>query len=523
MAFNEKIKVLIDVDASKGNTGLRGFRNSVSQANGAVGKFKAGASSAFATLKANAGAFAMAAGAALIGFAIKAVHAFEKTAKAAVDLGKKTGLATEQASRWIAVGDDFEVSADSLAGALGKVVKTLDSGAWKKYGIATRDASGEARSTNDIFLDALDVLNKTTNATERARIGNELFGKGYAAIAPLVGKTRAEYETMLGAVEKGQVITDKEAAKAERMRKAEDALGDALAEVTLAFGEFVAGIAPVIETTAEAVGDIVELADQLHALEIVAKSMALINPFTAWETATDIASIVTSDLSGEVVRLNGKLVESGDAAEEAATEIETLSDSYSELLGNFSAADTWDNVKDNFDAIAEKGQAAWDAAVTGAADADKKTRDYEASLRDAKKEVIEYAEQVGTIPATAVTQILALIDQGKIAEAEAAFDELKKPITRNIYANTGPISNRPGSKYAKGTSAATGGPALVGEHGPEIVNLERGDSVTTANAVANLQGAVTYVDNSRTYVTIPNATPEQTAAKIARFNRRNAR
>ncbi len=122
------------------------------------------------------------------------------------------------------VGDDFGVSAEQMAAGVGKITKSLDSEKWAEYGIATRDAAGNARDANTILLDTFDMLGRVTNETDRARIGADLFGKGYANLAPLIGKTRVEYEDMLGAVEKGQVITAKEAEKAERMRKAEDAL-----------------------------------------------------------------------------------------------------------------------------------------------------------------------------------------------------------------------------------------------------------------------------------------------------------
>ena len=76
-----KISVLIDVTTDKANRALSGFRKSISDADGAVGKFKAGASSAFASLKANAVPIATAAGAAMIAFGAKAI-------KAASDLGE---------------------------------------------------------------------------------------------------------------------------------------------------------------------------------------------------------------------------------------------------------------------------------------------------------------------------------------------------------------------------------------------------------------------------------------------------
>jgi len=252
MGFGQRVEVVIDLVAEKASAGIKSFRESVAEADGVTGKFKAATGSAFSYAKDHAGQMAMAGGAALVAFGVKAVGAFTDTAKAAIDLGSATGLAVEDASRWIAVGDDMGVTAEQLQSSIGKIGKQLDSEKWGKYGIATRDASGAARSANDILIDSLDMLGKIENETERTRVGNDLFGKGYASLAPLIGKTADEYRDMLGAVEKGQVITSKEAEKAERMRLAQDALSDALGEVTLAVGGMVASLAPMIERLADA-------------------------------------------------------------------------------------------------------------------------------------------------------------------------------------------------------------------------------------------------------------------------------
>lgn len=291
MAFSERVEVLIDVVTDRAGSALSSFRTSVGEADGVVGKFKAGASSAFESIQANAGALAMAGGAALISFGIKAVGAFTDTAKAAIDFGAATGTSVEEASRWIAVGDDMGVSADALQGALGKVGKELDADKWQKYGIATRDAAGEARSTNDIFLDTLDMLSGITNETERTRVGTELFGKAYANIAPMIGKTREEYEAWLAGVEKGQVITAEEAEKAERMRQAQDALNDALGEVTLAFGQLVAELAPTIESMADAVTTVVDLSDKIGGLgTVIGTAIDQLNIFDNVQSGLDRAS-----------------------------------------------------------------------------------------------------------------------------------------------------------------------------------------------------------------------------------------
>lgn len=246
-SFTERLRLIFDFDGSQADRGVKSIRKSVQEADGAWGKFRVAARGALAEINQRASAFAVGAGAALIAWAVRGAQKFQGMAKAALDLGKATGLSTEQASRWIAVADDFEVSADSLATTVGRVGKTLDSGKWEKYGIATRDAGGRARETNDVLLDALDVLSETDNATERARIGNDLFGKSYGNLAPMVGKTREEYEQMLASVEGGQVITDAEAAKAEKMRLAQDRLNDAIGELTLTLGELAVTAAPALD------------------------------------------------------------------------------------------------------------------------------------------------------------------------------------------------------------------------------------------------------------------------------------
>lgn len=223
-----------------------GLKSGVADAEGAISKFKGSATGALKDMGISAGVLGLAGGAAIAGFGIKAVGAFTETAKAAIDLSTATGLSTEEASRWLGVADDYQVSGEALQTGLGKIAKTMDNVKWAKYGIATRDAGGAARSTNDILLDSFDKLSKITNATEQARVGQELFGKGYQSLTPILGHTRAEYEKMLGSVEKGQVITADEAAKAEKMRLAEDQLGDAVKELTLSFGQQLASLSPLL-------------------------------------------------------------------------------------------------------------------------------------------------------------------------------------------------------------------------------------------------------------------------------------
>ncbi len=550
MAFSERISVVIDVLTDKATSSLKNLKKDFQAAETVGQKFKVGMKAGFETLKQNAGQFAMAAGAALVAFGIKAVHAFEGTAKAALDLASATGLSTEQASRWVAVGDDFKVTAEQLASGIGKIGKSLDDPKWEKYGIATHDAAGEARDANDILVDSLATLSKVANETDRTRIGNELFGRGYANLAPLIGHTRSEYEQMLRSVEKGQVITDKEAAKAERIRLAEDKLADAFGEVTMAVGAFAADSAPAVEGMASLISKAVELEGKLGPLgdalevalvpttapskiadafgpEVVARfdvATASLKELHAWIKSmegvhgwtAESAAVLTREwekLNGVVhegttgIMANGRFTDDAAAAmdrygrqtsqargieDEFNKSIATTADQYSALLDLFSEEDAYDSVLDAFDDVKVAGMTAIAAVSGGTLDADKKQREYAKSVRDAKADVIAWADEVGDVPKEQVSTIMAAIDRNDFDEAKRLMAELTKTETKTINVKVANLiataikgvgGNATGTNYAEDAF-------IAGERGPELVTGRRGARVYNSAATsAMLSGA----------------------------------
>lgn len=68
--------------------------------------------------------------------------------------------------------------------------------------------------------------------------------------------------------------------------------------------------------------------------------------------------------------------------------------------------------------------------------------------------------------------------------------------------------------YANGTQHHTGGVALVGERGPELVNLPRGSSVTTAERTRSMSGSNTF--NINVNVTGAEKSDEEIAEAVAR-------
>lgn len=486
MGLAERIKIIFDVDDAPGVKGLKSIRTEMANAEGVTGKLKAGFKGMGDMLAQNAGPIALAAGAALVTFGIKAVGAFERTAKAAIDMGAAVGMGTENASRWIAVGDDMGVSADKLTAAFGKVGKSLDSGMWEKYGIATRDASGQVRTTNDIVLDAFDTLGKITNQTERAKAGNDLFGKGYQNLAPMIGKTRAEMEKYLGSVEDGQVITDKEAEKAERMRLAQDKLHDALNEVTMATGEFVAELAPAVEGVADFISWVVKArgATQDWARDLAGLGddipLGIGHITNAQKEASDGAadwSRVLDDFSdGTAADFKRSLDKAKDAAEK-------LDDAMQTLKGHIDERQAWRNaaeeVQKMHDMIAEGGHT-WG--------------EYADQADAATLAVADVVEQMKNVPAEAKASLIVALENGDLDAVNAAIEVFKRGFTVPLRAVFIPPksstlkglgggmvdeSQLPGN--ARGTDMSPGGRTIVGEEGPEIVDLPRGARVYPAH------------------------------------------
>jgi len=146
---------------------------------------------------------------------------------------------------------------------------------------------------------------------------------------------------------------------------------------------------------------------------------------------------------------------------------------------------------------------------------------------DTINELIETSDKLND---DVILEVKTLVEQGQLDRALATLQKalgldgskINTTITTTHYTkNVGTIG-----RYAKGTTSAPGGPAVVGETGPEIVNLDKGDTVTGSNQTKralNESAPASYVDNSRTYISMPPGTPEMTAASYEKYLRKNGR
>jgi len=238
LAFTDKIKLIIELVADGANKQLDTLKGKLGDADDATGKFKTGASSAFETVKAHAGQLALAGGAALAAFGVKAVTAFQDTALEAGKLADSSGLAVDAASRWIAVGDDIGVGAETMATGFNKLNVEIGKAnpLLTELGITTqRNKEGQV-DANATMLHAIDVIRGIEDPTKKAEAAQAAFGRGWKEMGELINMGSAEIVDGMAKVSSQQVIDDKELAKAREFREKLDALVDKFKDVALEIG-----------------------------------------------------------------------------------------------------------------------------------------------------------------------------------------------------------------------------------------------------------------------------------------------
>jgi len=179
------LRVALGLDSAQFTTGL-------AKAKGEIGGFSNAAKIGFAAV----GAAALAAGAAL-GVAVKrSLDHADALGKAA----QKAGVSVEALSRLEYAARLSDVSMEGLTGSLTKLGKamvdaTVDKGgqaaiAFKALGIDVRDASGNIRDTNAVFLDVADRFGRMADGATKSTLAMQLFGKAGAELIPLLNSGR---------------------------------------------------------------------------------------------------------------------------------------------------------------------------------------------------------------------------------------------------------------------------------------------------------------------------------------------
>jgi hypothetical protein len=258
-----------------------------------------------------------------------------------------------------------------------------------------------------------------------------------------------------------------------------------------------------------------ELAEGTDELSEAFRVLAQASPATAAALLeTDDAAKWTSETHAE---LNGILDETikkqagvGTAARESAAMIDEASEAvetfYTEwqlLMGLLSDRVMWDNLDTSFDNLKEKA-----AAAFGGSEQDVK------DFNVAALQAAEYIAKVSAaleLPEEVQTRISILYDQGKFDQIYGLLRALDPASVREAFAAiNGPFL--PG--MAAGGTVTSSGMALIGEKGPEILNLPRGATVTPLTGTSGGGG-------NTINITVTSANPDDVVAAIQAWSRNN--
>jgi hypothetical protein len=474
------------------------FKGAIAEAEGAMGKLKAGGKAAFDALSKNAGKFALAAGAIAGTFAVKAVFGAQNLALAAGKLADATGLTVEEASRLKEVAGDIGIEQGALESSIGKMNKALGTSPdlFRQLGVDIAYAKDGSVDANETFLNVVDRLNAIKDPAERARVASQLLGKGWQSMSELIAQGSDELRKSLDQVSGAKVVNEAELRQARKLRDNLDNLKDVGEDLSLTIGN---DLLPVL----------VDLAKALLAVWEAGKKVG--DALNFMPPVLDKVTGSTLDVVKEQAALNDTWKAGYEAMKNAATqsriwdgEMQQLEDGtydlnieWQRLLGTL---DQDAQIRDARERVVQLQEAA--AAAFGDPS---KINTYKDAVDNTYRSVANLMSQI-QLSNSEQNKIKVLVDTGQIETAISLLEiMLKNPGTKLQDA----MRFRGGRAMGGAVSSGT---YLVGERGPELLTL----SGAQAGTVGPAGGGGTTVINVST-----SADPNQVVAAIQRWTRNN--
>lgn len=130
-------------------------------------------------------------------------------------MSQQTGISVESLQKFQYAGQFIDTTAEDIAGAMKKTTLSMKStsketvAAYKKLGVATKNADGSMRNSEDVFWDTIDALGKVTNETERDQLAMTLLGKSAQDLNPLIEAGSEAYKELGDQAEQmGLIMSD---------------------------------------------------------------------------------------------------------------------------------------------------------------------------------------------------------------------------------------------------------------------------------------------------------------------------
>ena len=489
MAINIPIITsLEDTGIKNAKAAFNDFKSAVGQAEGGMGKFKAGSKVALDAVKANAANFAIAAGAAIGTFAVKAIGAFQDLALSAGKFSDATGLSVEEASKFIEVAGDIGIEAGTVETAIGKMNKTLGTSPklFDELGIEIARTETGATDVNKTFLNVVERLKGIKDPAEKARVASQLLGKGWQQMAELIEMGADDLKASLDGVSEQKIIDDKELKQARDFRDSMDQLNDKIGDVTLAVGEFLLPVVQNLLDKAVALSK-VELPGWMKSLaqaaELTAKTFVMgpVDAMKSMSGATEDAGDQLGTYARRQTDVRSDMNALTEAIEDQEDGIAELTAEWKTLLGTLDTREAFDNLQESLDAVFIAGVEAFGGSA-------EEVRKFNAAQKDAIEQIANLAIAMD-LTFGEQNKLKIFVDSGDLIAAAAYLNKLQTGYGVDLGFGVGIVGAR-----AMGGPVAGGSTYLVGERGPELFTPGTSGSITPNHALGGGQNITVNVN-----------------------------
>jgi hypothetical protein len=529
----------IPIITSLEDTGIRNakaafgdFKASVRDAEGGLGKFKAGSKSIMDSVAANAASFAVAGGIAFGKFALDGIKAFQDLALEAEKFATSTGLSMQDASRYIEVAGDIAIPVDAVEQAIGRLNKTIgaDPDKVRDLGVDLVYLKDGSLDVNATFLNTIDRIKGIKDPAEKAKVAAQLLGKGWQSMSTLIEMGADDLKKSLDGVSQSKVIDPDELKKAKELRDVIDTLKDKVEDLSLSIGKSlvpaVSGLGEVIDAGLQ-VRDVFKsipgatwMSENLTPLALTKTALGGVKDaagfvFDLFKDEKEVIPVFAEDMRD--ARADTDLMK--EAIKQARNPLKELGDEATNTSVAFVNADTaWKDLTTSLDEevalddaktkLQELEAAAGLAFGTGS---QQNVDDYEAKLAEFAG-VLEGIS--GTMDGISSKEILFKFK----TEGPAAALEYASYLARG--AEFGGISQYDALTLAgiSGTRASGGpvmggGTYLVGERGPELFTPSSSGNITPNGGMGG----------NTINVTVTSANPDDVVNAIQKYIRNNGR
>ena len=204
------------------------------------------------------------------------------------------GIDTQTLQQWDYAARFIDVDVNTIVAARNKLRSSAGSDALTELGVESYDAAGNLRDATDVMWDTMEALSQIENSEEREAKAQELFGKSFMTLLPLIEAGRDTWESVASSA---PLVSEDNISK---LGAANDAIEDLNANLDATRNNLLAQLAPAMTTIAgkltealQALGEYLESEEGQQKLQQF--SDAVVNLATNlltvdWGQAVDVAS-----------------------------------------------------------------------------------------------------------------------------------------------------------------------------------------------------------------------------------------